>query len=177
MGADAEPISVSLIDLISKRIRIIGSQQNGPEYLYEALDFVAQGKVKTIVETYPLAEAPKAAAGPILASGSGIFAGMCRCWFRFPATGIGAALDPTEGHPAGRVNSARLLDGMNRDDVRVVQAGGCRRFALEAAQATRIGGKNRRQDLDGNLAMQALTAPRDLTLGNEQKRTTFQSRV
>ena len=60
MGADAEPLSVSLIDLIIKRIRIIGSQQNGPEYLYEALDFVAQGKVKTIVETYPLAEAPKA---------------------------------------------------------------------------------------------------------------------
>lgn len=60
MGADAEPISVSLLDLISRRIRIMGSQQNGPEYLYEALDFVAQGKVKTIVETYPLAEAAKA---------------------------------------------------------------------------------------------------------------------
>jgi D-arabinose 1-dehydrogenase-like Zn-dependent alcohol dehydrogenase len=60
MGADAEPLSVSLIDLISKRIRIIGSQQNGPEYLYEALDFVAHGKVKPIVETYPLAAAPKA---------------------------------------------------------------------------------------------------------------------
>jgi len=60
MGADAEPISVSLVDLISKRIRIIGSQQNGSEYLYEALDFVAQGKIKTIVETYRLAEAPKA---------------------------------------------------------------------------------------------------------------------
>ena len=60
MGADAEPLSISLIDLISKRIRIIGSQQNDPEYPYEALDFVAQGKVKTIVETYPLAEAPKA---------------------------------------------------------------------------------------------------------------------
>jgi alcohol dehydrogenase len=60
MGADAEPLSVSLMDLISKRIRIIGSQQNGPEYLYEALDFVAQGKVKTIVETYPVAEAPRA---------------------------------------------------------------------------------------------------------------------
>jgi D-arabinose 1-dehydrogenase-like Zn-dependent alcohol dehydrogenase len=28
--------------------------------LYEALDFVAKGKVKTIVETYPLAEAAKA---------------------------------------------------------------------------------------------------------------------
>jgi len=48
------------MDLISKRIRVVGSQQNGPEYLFEALDFVAQGKVKTIVETYPLAEAPKA---------------------------------------------------------------------------------------------------------------------
>ena len=60
MGADAEPLSISLMDLISKRIRIIGSQQNGPEYLYEALDFVARGKVKTIVETYPLADAPKA---------------------------------------------------------------------------------------------------------------------
>ncbi len=52
MGADAQPLSVSLMDLIMKRIRVIGSQQNGPEYLYEALDFVAQGKVKTIVETY-----------------------------------------------------------------------------------------------------------------------------
>jgi len=60
MGADEEPLSVSLIELLFKRIKIIGSQQNGPEYLYEALDFVAQGKVKTIVETYPLAEAPKA---------------------------------------------------------------------------------------------------------------------
>lgn len=60
MGADADSISVSLIDLISKRIRVIGSQQNSPEYLYEALDFVAQGKVKTMVETYPLAEAQKA---------------------------------------------------------------------------------------------------------------------
>ena len=49
MRADAEPLSI-----------IIGSQQNGPEYLYEALDFVAQGKVKTIVETYPLVDAAKA---------------------------------------------------------------------------------------------------------------------
>jgi alcohol dehydrogenase len=60
MGVGAEPLTVSLIDLLMKRIHIIGSQQNGPEYLYEALDFVARGKVKTIVETYPLAEAPKA---------------------------------------------------------------------------------------------------------------------
>jgi len=60
MGADAEPISISLMDLLFKRIHIAGSQQNGPEYLYEALDFVAKGKVKTVVETYPLAEAQKA---------------------------------------------------------------------------------------------------------------------
>ena len=60
MGVDLDPLPLSLYDLISKRIQVIGSQQNGPEYLYEALDFVAQGKVKTIVETYPLAEAPKA---------------------------------------------------------------------------------------------------------------------
>ena len=60
MGVGPEPISVSLIDLLMKRIRVIGSQQNGPEYLYEALDFVAKGKVKTMVETYPLADAPKA---------------------------------------------------------------------------------------------------------------------
>src|SRR6266446_1899622 len=60
MGADAEPLSISIMDLLMRRIRIIGSQQNGPEYLYEALDFVAQGKVKTMIETYPLAEAPKA---------------------------------------------------------------------------------------------------------------------
>jgi alcohol dehydrogenase len=60
MGVDAQPLSVSLVDLLMKRLRIIGSSQNGPEYLYEALDFVAQGKVKTMVETYPLAEAAKA---------------------------------------------------------------------------------------------------------------------
>jgi len=60
MGADAEPLSVSLMDPMTKRIQVIGSQQNGPEYLYEALGFVARGKVKTIIETYPLAEAAKA---------------------------------------------------------------------------------------------------------------------
>jgi dehydrogenase len=60
MGADAEPLSISLVELLFKRIKIIRSQQNGPEYLYEALDYVDQGKVKSIVETYPLAEAAKA---------------------------------------------------------------------------------------------------------------------
>jgi alcohol dehydrogenase len=60
MGADNEPISLSIMELLTKRIQVIGSQQNAPEYLYEALDFVAKGKVKTIAETYSLAEAPKA---------------------------------------------------------------------------------------------------------------------
>jgi alcohol dehydrogenase len=60
MGADAEPLSISLLDLIFKRIQVIGSQQNGREYLYEALDYVARGKVKVMAETYPLADAPKA---------------------------------------------------------------------------------------------------------------------
>ena len=60
MGADAEPLSFSLIEMLFKRIKIIGSQQNGAEYLYEALDYVAQGKVKSIIDSYPLLEAAKA---------------------------------------------------------------------------------------------------------------------
>ena len=43
-----------------RRIRVLGSQQNGREYLYEALQFVAQGKVKVLAETYPLAEIGRA---------------------------------------------------------------------------------------------------------------------
>ena len=60
MGADVKPLSVSLNDLIFRRLKIIGSQQNGPEYLYEALDFVAKGKVKVIAETHKLDEINRA---------------------------------------------------------------------------------------------------------------------
>jgi D-arabinose 1-dehydrogenase-like Zn-dependent alcohol dehydrogenase len=60
MGADVEPISLSIMELLTKRIQVLGSQQNAPEYLYEALDFVAKGKVKTVAEAYPLAEAARA---------------------------------------------------------------------------------------------------------------------
>jgi alcohol dehydrogenase len=42
------------------RIKIIGSQQNGREYLYEALDYVAKGKVRVIAETYKLDEISRA---------------------------------------------------------------------------------------------------------------------
>jgi D-arabinose 1-dehydrogenase-like Zn-dependent alcohol dehydrogenase len=39
-----------------RRHRILGSQQNNREYLYEALDYVAKGKVKVLTETYKLEE-------------------------------------------------------------------------------------------------------------------------
>jgi D-arabinose 1-dehydrogenase-like Zn-dependent alcohol dehydrogenase len=62
MGFDvnAKPLCVSLRDLISKRIRVIGSQQNHRELLFEALDMAARGRVKAMIETYPLAEIGKA---------------------------------------------------------------------------------------------------------------------
>ncbi len=43
-----------------RRIKIVGSQQNEREYLYEALDYVANGKVKVVAETYKLGEVAKA---------------------------------------------------------------------------------------------------------------------
>jgi alcohol dehydrogenase len=60
MGFDTRPLQVAPADLIMRRIRIIGSQQNSREYLYEALDLAASGKVKVMVETYPLAEIARA---------------------------------------------------------------------------------------------------------------------
>jgi D-arabinose 1-dehydrogenase-like Zn-dependent alcohol dehydrogenase len=47
-------------DLIMRRIRILGSQQNDREYLHEALQIAASGKVKVMTETYPLDEITKA---------------------------------------------------------------------------------------------------------------------
>lgn len=60
MGFEAKPLLLSPADLIMKRIRVIGSQQNGPEYLHEALELVAAGKVRVMVETYRLAEITQA---------------------------------------------------------------------------------------------------------------------
>src|SRR5437667_6298127 len=60
MGFEAKPLTVHPVDLITRRVRVIGSQQNGPAYLYEALDYAAKGKVKVIAETYPLNEAARA---------------------------------------------------------------------------------------------------------------------
>jgi alcohol dehydrogenase len=60
MGLEGKPLPVNPADLIMRRIRVIGSQQNGPTYLYEALDYAAKGKVKVIAETYPLDDVVKA---------------------------------------------------------------------------------------------------------------------
>lgn len=32
----------------------MGAEQSGREYLYEALDYVAKGKVRVMTETFPL---------------------------------------------------------------------------------------------------------------------------
>jgi alcohol dehydrogenase len=60
MGFEPKPLPLSIEDLIMRRIRVLGSQQNGREYLYEALRFAAEGKVKVLAETYPLAEVGRA---------------------------------------------------------------------------------------------------------------------
>lgn len=60
MGFEGKPLPISPVDLIMRRIRVLGSQQNGREYLYEALDYVAKGKVKVMAETYKLDEIDRA---------------------------------------------------------------------------------------------------------------------
>jgi len=60
MGFEPKPLPIPPADLIMRRIRIIGSQQNGPEYLYEALNLAAAGKVKVMAETYRLDEINRA---------------------------------------------------------------------------------------------------------------------
>jgi alcohol dehydrogenase len=54
MGFDTRPLPLSPGDLISRRIKIVGSQQNGREYLHEALELAAQKKVRVLAETYRL---------------------------------------------------------------------------------------------------------------------------
>ena len=60
MGFEPKPLPFSIGDLIMRRIRVLGSQQNSREYLYEALQWVAKGKVKVFAETYSLAEIGRA---------------------------------------------------------------------------------------------------------------------
>jgi alcohol dehydrogenase len=56
MGVSAtEPLTLSP-EILFRRGRIIGSTQNDREHLYEALDYVAKGKVRVMTEIFPLEE-------------------------------------------------------------------------------------------------------------------------
>ena len=50
-----EPLTISP-EILFKRARILGSTQNDREHLYEALDYVAKGKVRVMTEMFPLEE-------------------------------------------------------------------------------------------------------------------------
>jgi alcohol dehydrogenase len=55
IGGSDEPFTIpSPGEFLFNRHQIIGSSQNGREYLYEALDYVAKGKVKVMAEIFPL---------------------------------------------------------------------------------------------------------------------------
>ena len=60
MGVSTEPLNIPALPLFLYRQHILGSQQNGIEYLYEALDFVAKGKVRVKTEKFPLEDIPQA---------------------------------------------------------------------------------------------------------------------
>jgi alcohol dehydrogenase len=61
MGIEDKPLSIHPSrNLIDRRIRILGSQQNSREFLYEALQIAATGNVRVMSETYPLDEIAKA---------------------------------------------------------------------------------------------------------------------
>ena len=56
MGVSAtEPLTLSP-EILFRRGHIIGSTQNDREHLYEALDYVAKGKVRVMTEIFPLEE-------------------------------------------------------------------------------------------------------------------------
>jgi len=55
-----ETLQLDVPTLLLKRQRIIGSTQNSVEYLYEALDYAAKGKVKVMTETFALADIERA---------------------------------------------------------------------------------------------------------------------
>jgi D-arabinose 1-dehydrogenase-like Zn-dependent alcohol dehydrogenase len=60
MGIEDKSLAVHPGALISRCIRILGSQQNDRQYLYEALQIAASGKVKVKTEIYSLNEITKA---------------------------------------------------------------------------------------------------------------------
>ena len=53
MGIGFDEMTLPTLPLVSHSYRIIGSAHNGTEFLVEALDFVARGEVKPMVEVFP----------------------------------------------------------------------------------------------------------------------------
>lgn len=53
MGIGFDELTLPTLPLVSHSYRVIGSAHNGMEYLVEALDLVARGAVKPMVEVYP----------------------------------------------------------------------------------------------------------------------------
>jgi len=91
-------------DLLFKEGKILGSSQNDPEHLYEALDFVAKGKVKVITETFPLADIAKAnrlEPGARLTIGDRLVIPGVRTSQAAPTAGPAARAAATWGHCAG----------------------------------------------------------------------------
>jgi 2-desacetyl-2-hydroxyethyl bacteriochlorophyllide A dehydrogenase len=60
IGLSSEPLNIPIMEFFFNRCKLIASTQNQTEHLYEALDFVAKGKVKVISEVFPLEEIGKA---------------------------------------------------------------------------------------------------------------------
>ena len=56
MGVSSTDTLTVSPEMLFKRARIIGSTQNDREHLYEALEYVAKGKVKVMTEIFPLDE-------------------------------------------------------------------------------------------------------------------------
>ena len=56
MGVSTEHLNIPALPLFLYRQHILGSQQNGIEYLYEALDLVT----KVMTETFPLEDISQA---------------------------------------------------------------------------------------------------------------------
>ena len=85
---------------------------------------------------------------------------ICRATARASSRGSGAALQPLgevlaldELHDEG-ADAARLLEAVDRGDVRVLELGEELRLALEAGEAVGVGGERLGEDLDRDLALQ-----------------------
>jgi alcohol dehydrogenase/propanol-preferring alcohol dehydrogenase len=53
MGIGTDSFEIPALALTSNSYRVIGSAHNGLEYLSEALDIVASGKVRSMIESFP----------------------------------------------------------------------------------------------------------------------------